>query len=329
MRRPKACPFRRKDGTYWARVRYIDESGKTREKVERAENPADALSKSIELTKQYESGSAPQALPITFNKFADLFTPHIEEQQSYKASLGFLRSLRGHFGNKRLDEITYEDIQEYYKKRLKSVSARTGKRLKRASVNREIAMLSRIFKEAIEQGFATKNPYKDGPPLVKPQQETRRDRILSEEEKERLLAVCTGRRARLRPVILAALDTRATKSQLLRMTWGDLHIGLREITIRLPGNKIVKRRMGEDLANALAKLHDDLLDEYSKDSGLSRSRDAPLFQDWIKPKPVFRDFKTAFSSACRAAKIKDLRFGDLRRTTAFSVKDGSIVTVMG
>jgi hypothetical protein len=69
MKRPKACPFRRKDDTYWARVRYVDESGKTRNKVERAENPADALAKSIELITQYESGSAPQAPPTTFNKF--------------------------------------------------------------------------------------------------------------------------------------------------------------------------------------------------------------------------------------------------------------------
>jgi site-specific recombinase XerD len=329
MKRPKARPFRRKDGTYWARVRYVDESGKTRDKVERAENPADAHAKSIELIKQYESGSAPQALPITFNKFAELFIPHLQGQRSYKTTLGFLRSLRGHFGNKRLNSITYKDIEEYYRKRLKSVSSRTGERLKRASINREIALVSRMFNEAIEQGFATKNPYKDGPPLIKPQQETRRDRILSEEEKERLLAVCTGRRAHLRPVILAALDTRATKSQLLRLTWCDLHIGLREVTIRSSGNKTVKRRMGEDLASALAKLHDDLLDEYSKDPSLSRSQDAPLFQDWIKSKLVFHDFKTAFSSACRAAKIKDLRFGDLRRTTAFSVKDGSIVTIMG
>jgi|ERR1051325_3502737 site-specific recombinase XerD len=316
MRRPKACPFRRSDGTYWARVRYVDESGKTRDEVARAESPADARAKSIELVKKYDIGGDSQPQPITFNKFAELFIPHIEGLSSHKTALGFLHTLRGHFGRKQLSSITYKDIQEYSKKRSKAVSSRTGKRLKRASVNREIALLSRMFKEAIEQGFVLKNPCKEGPQLIRPEEETKRDRILSAEEEESLLAACTGRRSHLRPVIMATLGTGATKSQLMRLTWGDLHIGLREMTVRAPGKKTVKVRISDDLANVLAKLQERLLDEYSSNPSLYRGEKAPLFSEWIAPKRVFRDFKSAFSSACRAAKIKDLRFNDLRRTSA-------------
>jgi integrase len=313
MRRPKACPFRRSDGTYWARVRYVDESGKTRDKVARAESLADADAKSIELVKKYDKYGDSQPPPITFNKFAESFIPHIQGQRSYKTSLGFLRTLRDHFGNKRLTAITYKDIEAYAKERRKSVSSRTGKRLKRASVNREIALLSSMFKQAIEQGFATKNPYKDGPPLIKPEQETKRNRVLSEEEEKRLLAACTGRRAHLRPIIVAALDTGATKSQLLRLTWRDVHIGLRTIGFRLRKG-IANVRMGEDLTSALANLRREREDEWYNTPSLRSGEDAPLLEDWIKPQSIFRDFKTAFSTVCRDAKIKDLRFNDLRYT---------------
>jgi integrase len=315
MKRPKACPYRRRDGTYWARIRYTDESGKTRDEVARAESVADADAKSIELLRQYEADhgiSIESPTPITFNKFAELFIPHIERQRSYQTTQGFLRTLRSHFGNKRLTSITYSDVREYAKKRRKAISLRTGKKFKTASVNREIALLSSMFKEAIEQGFAVKNPTQDGARIIKPEEETRRNRILSEEEEERLLAVCIGRRAHLRPVIRAALDTGATKSQLLRLTWSDLHIGLRSITIRLSGNKTVKRRMSDDLANILAKSYEELLHEFSHTPTLMMGQ--KLFDEWLGEKYVFRDFKTSFSSACRAAKIQDLRFNDLRRT---------------
>ena len=318
MRRPKACPYRRGDGTYWARIRYTDESGKTRDEVARAENAADARAKSIELLKQYEADhgiSVQSPTPITFDKFADLFIPHIERQRSYPTTLGFLHTLRSHFGNKRLTLITYSDVQEYAKKRLKTKSLRTGKTLKRASVNREIALLSSIFKEAIGQGFAVKNPAKDGPRLIKPEEETKRDRILSKEEEERLLAACTGRRAHLRPVIMAALDTGATKSQLLRLTWGDVRIGLREITIRSRGDKPPhEARMKDDLANELAKLYEGLEAEHFSQTILHLGEVPPL-KEWIAAKRIFRDFKSSFPSACRAANIEDLRFNDLRRTS--------------
>jgi integrase len=324
MRRPKAYPFRR-DKVYWARVRYVDESGKTREKVARAKSAADARAKSIELVKRYEAEhglSIDSPTPITFNKFADLFVHHIERQRSYPTTSGFLRTLRGYFGNRRLTSITRRDVERYAKERLATVSARTGEPLKKSSVKREIDLLSSMFKEAIEQGFAVKNPVKDGPPIIKAQEETKRDRILTEEEEERLLAVCTGRRAHLRAVIIAALDTGATKSQLLRLTWEDTKILRRIIYFRLVNGKTVGVVMSQRLADELAKLYEPVESEYLDNPSLHRGEYAPLLQEWIAPRRVFRDFKSSFPSACRAAEIKDLRFNDLRRTSAlrYSVK---------
>jgi integrase len=313
MSRPKARPFRRSDGTYWARVRYTDESGKTRDRVERAASAADAHAKSNELLKQYDKDVPSQPPPITFNEFADLFRPHVERLRSHKTVLGHLRSLQTYFGDKLLTSITYEDIKRYSQKRYRSVSSRTGRPLKHASVHREVALLRRMFKEAIERGYATKNPYKDGPPLIKPEYETKRDRVLSKGEEERLLAVCIGRRAHLRLLILAAVATRATKSQLLRVTWKDVDINLKLITFR-HGKKPVPGFFGKELADALIELQNELLHEFSHTPRLIMGD--KLFSEWIEEKRVFRDPKTAFSSACRAAGIENLRFSDLRWTLA-------------
>jgi integrase len=284
MRRPKVCPYRRSDGSYWARVRFVDESGETRNKTEKAKSMADAIAKSNELLKQYEKDSDVVLVkPITFDEFAESFISHIESQSSYKTALGFLNTLRSYFGNKQLNSITHNDVQEYSKKRCKSVSLRTGKRLKRASVNREIALLNRMFNEAIEQRLLVKNPLKDGVRLIRLEQEIRRNRILSEEEEEKLLAVCQGRRAHLHPIIMAALDTGATKSQLLRLTWSDIHVGLRQITVRSP--KRVTVRIGEQLADALGRLQENLLGEFTDYFRQSRGgKDAPFFDEWIKNK---------------------------------------------
>jgi hypothetical protein len=297
----------------------VDESGKTRDEIARADSAADAHAKSLKLVKKYEKDEAPQAPPITFFEFSESFVQHIIKLRSYKSASGFLQTLRGYFGNKQLSSITYDDIQEFAKKRRRSVSKRTRKRLKKASVNRELRLLSRMFKDAVEQRLVVKNPFKDGPRLINPREEIRRDRILLEEEEERLLAACIGRRAHLRAVILAALDTGATKGQIMRLTWADIHLGLREITIRSNDNKpLRKAKMQQPLADELLKSYDKLTNEYMTTPGLyNGGLGAPLLEDWMGKKPVFRDFKTSFSSACRAAKIKDFRFNDLRRTYAF------------
>jgi integrase len=286
MKRPKASAYKRGDGTYWARIRYTGEDGKTHQKSVRASNQAYASAKSDELVKQFEAEqgfTVDKPTPITFNNFADLFLPHIEEQPSYQSAIGFLRTLRAHFGNKQLAAITYSDVARYAKARRKVVSERTGKRLKRASINREIALLSSMFKEAISQGFAVKNPVKDGSPLIKPDEEMKRDRVLFREEEERLLAACTGRRAHLRAVIVAALKTAATKSQLLRLTWGDVHIGLRTIGFRQSGKETVNVKMHDDLAEELAKIHSALENEYFNTPSLHRGEDARFFKIGLNP----------------------------------------------
>jgi hypothetical protein len=60
---------------------------------------------------------------------------------------------------------------------------------------------------AVANGWLLKNPFVMGESLINPGDERHRERILTREEEEKLLAVCTGAKAHLRPVIIMALDT--------------------------------------------------------------------------------------------------------------------------
>ena len=62
-----------------------------------------------------------------------------------------------HFGNKSLSEIDYQMIQEFKVERMKSIT-RHGRVRKPASVNRELAILSGIFRMAVDYDEITDNP---------------------------------------------------------------------------------------------------------------------------------------------------------------------------
>src|ERR1044072_3825148 len=62
-----------------------------------------------------------------------------------------------HFGNKNLSEIDYQMIEEFKVERMKSIT-RHGRKRKPASVNRELAILSGIFRMAVDYDEITDNP---------------------------------------------------------------------------------------------------------------------------------------------------------------------------
>ena len=89
-----------------------------------------------------------------------------------------------HFGNKSLSEIDYQMIQEFKVERMKSIT-RHGRVRKPASVNRELAILSGIFRMAVDYDEITDNPCRKVQKLPENNQRTRH---LSFEEEDRLFA---------------------------------------------------------------------------------------------------------------------------------------------
>jgi site-specific recombinase XerD len=106
-----------------------------------------------------------------------------------------------HFGNKNLSEIDYQMIEEFKLKRMKSIT-RYGRPRKPATVNRELAILSGIFRMAVDYEEISDNPCRKVESLPENNQRTRH---LSFEEEDRLFAKLTGERDYLKPLVTVAI----------------------------------------------------------------------------------------------------------------------------
>jgi len=94
------------------------------------------------------------------------------------------------------------------------VSDQSGQR-SIATVNREPAYLRCLLNIAERNGWINRNPFKCGDALIHVADERKREHILTREEESRMLAACTGPRAHLRPIMIAALDTGCRLGELL------------------------------------------------------------------------------------------------------------------
>jgi integrase len=201
-----------------------------------------------------------------------------------------------HFGNRRLSEIDYQMIEEFKIERMKLIT-RYGRTRKPASVNRELAILSRIFRMAVDYDEITENPCRKVETLPENNQRTRH---LSFEGEDRLFAKLTGEREYLKPLVTVALYAGPRRGELLKLRWSNVDFNLN--TINFTETKTNKDRsvpMEPIVQTALSELRDT-------------ARDAEYV--FVNPDTGTRytDVKKSFSAACRAASITDFRFHDLR-----------------
>jgi integrase len=300
---------------WYARVRYTDPHGRTRELKRRAPSYATACEVRRTLVRLAEQKSA-QPLDSDRLTFADLvayYSRHyaVPAQYVHERKVAGLRSLptverqlrvlAEHFSKKLLRRLTHGDLRSFRALRLRTPTLRRGGQRSIASVNRELALLRRMLNVAVQEGWLQRNPFSAGDSLISPADERRRERILSFDEEERLLASCHGRRTHLRAIIIAALDTGMRKGELLKLRWSDVDFGETAITVRAFNTKTMCERrivMTIRLAEALRALMEHR----------PPMEDALVFG--------FDDVKRSFAGACRDAGIVGLRFHDLRHTAA-------------
>lgn len=319
--------------TWWARLTFIDEvTGKRKDLQRRAESKAHAEELRDQLVKEYDNGGqkALESERMTFAELCDHYKTHflVEAQYHEGRKIAGLRSLatqemiletlREHFGHKRLRLITYADLRSFRAKRLKTPTRGDIARHRRAlesdqkaelcstrsiaSVNRELALLRRMLNVAVREGWLARNPLTAGETLISLADERKRERILTREEEARLLAACTGRRAHLKALVVAALDTGCRQGELLKLRWRDVDLDTRSLVLQAFNTKTLRER-GVGLTTRLYLELEGLWEKSSKDP------DALVFG-------VSNNVKNSFNTARVAAGLPDVRFHDLRHTAA-------------
>ena len=309
-------------GKLYARLQYRGENGKYQVKYKPINDKRTAKRVVDEMRRELETHGEEtlQADKMTFRDLAERYreakqlAPAVFENgikvSGRKSNIDWaVNALTEYFGSKRLRTIKPNDLETFKQSRLNEATRRGSKRTI-ATVNRELTVLRTMLNYAFQNDWILQNPFKKAKGIISTAAEVERDRVLSFDEEARLLAVCTGRRAHLKALLICALDTAMRRGEMFKMKWRDLNLTNGEIFIPQSNAKTEDSRT----VGITPRLRDEL---------------ERLWEDCPKDENLLvfgitNTIKTAFKSACKEADIKDFRFHDCRHTaTTRMIASGS------
>lgn len=237
-------------------------------------------------------------------------------KRSWKIDSYRLKAVLAFFGNKRLCEISPFDVEKFKIKRRDTavVSKTKAKARSVAAVNRELRLLSRIFKLAITNRELTENPCHDVE-LLKGEQA--RTRYLLPDEEERLMAALEESKPYLRYVIVLDINTGMRISELLGLRPDDIDFHRNVIYVR-------ETKTDEDREVPMNNTSRELLRELVAQA---REQDYDFLFTNTQTGTRYKDIKTAWHNACRKAGIENLRVHDLRHTFGTRAADAGVPLV--
>ena len=290
-----------KKGITW-QIDYYDPEGKRVMKCFPLRKDAEAyLGKVVSAKKEgryHDVFEVKKESQVTFNELADRYVENFGSQRSFDVSKRYLLAgLKKHFGNRRLSQITYLDLETYRNKR-KAAPLKSGKSRSDATVNREMAVLGHMLSKAVEWGLLETSPFKKGKRLMF-RENNRRLRFLTESEINRLLMECPSH---LKPIVEMALLTGMRRGELLGLKWEQIRNGF----IYLSETKSGKARQ-IPINDRLAQVLKDM------------RKKNQLKSEYVFCGPDGKrlyEVKRSFAGACRRAALEDFRFHDLRHTFA-------------
>lgn len=167
-----------------------------------------------------------------------------EHKKGFYVELSTLKVLIEKFGKCRLCDITPEEVEKFKRQRTSEITLR-GKKRSRATVNREVAVLSAVFNLAKNFGEIKENPvnkvkYYTNLPT--------RERILSEVE-ERILFKAIADDVPFSRKIEILLYTGMRRGELFKLEWRDIDFDEGYIYIRKGITKTDKARAIPMLSN--------------------------------------------------------------------------------
>ncbi len=208
----------------------------------------------------------------------------------------YLRScLLPFFGNKKLDEITSLDIEEFKALQLK--------RLKPKTINGQVGTLAKCLRTAIEWGEL------ENMPMIRPLRcDPEEFDYLNEEEAKRLLETASEP---YKTAILLALHTGMRIGELMALNWEKVDFNKKQIIVKdnfsagvlgsTKGNKIRYIPMTQDL-------YDHLITLEPKDGFLLKGPDGLRFRPECS--------RTNIHAICEKAKLRQIGWHKLRHTFA-------------
>lgn len=225
-----------------------------------------------------------------------------EGKRSIRDDRQNLARLRAAFGKDTpLEAITASLVSDYKVARMRTTvkSGESERPIGPATLNRELASLRHLLRLALEEWQVVSTL-----PRIKLLKEPEgRLRFLSEDEIARLLEACRGSlNKQLATIVTVAVNTGMRLGELMCLRWEDVDFS--RGVLLLERTKSGRRReipMNDAVDAALNALSGDKVE-------------GPVFRKASGER--WGSIRTAWDNACRAAKLEDVHFHDLRHTFA-------------
>lgn len=299
-------------GRWYARVTFTNEHGKRRDIKRSAEDEraAKKILKGMLRELEDEGERSLDTASMTFAELADHYISNYLHEAVYvgerKVSgvrwrykeLAQVSPLIAYFGRRKIRSLTYGDLRAYKTARLNTPTSQNKQR-GLPSVHRELSKLRRILNIAVREQWVSRSPFNNGESLISV--ETHRERVLTRDEDARLLAAIEAepKRKHLKGIVLIALDCGLRRGEILTLTWGDIDLSRRTITVRAFNAKTARSRT----VGMTIRVHEALTARFY---AAPRAQDERAFD--------IAGVKRSFTSACRVAGIEDFRLHDCRHT---------------
>lgn len=221
-------------GTWW--VRYTDAAGKERREKAGSKSVAVLLYRKRK-QEALEGRKLPEKLRARTVLFGELIGDAIEHVEGqavpgkdgrYSCKIDLIRNA---FGSSEVDAITPQEISRWITKTLRE------RKWKPATANRYKAFLSLCFRLGIENGKCTQNPARF---VRRLRENNERVRFLSDEEEKRLREAILSECPEHIDDLDVALNTGMRKSEQYGLTWKDVDMNARRVTLRLTKNGSVR-----------------------------------------------------------------------------------------
>ena len=234
----------------------------------------------------------------TLNDFSKRYIEYVRDTLGRKSWDRYRYSLNTflfHYGDRKLNEITPKDIDDFKEIRLKTA--------KPATANRELSTLRQIYNLAKRWNkYYGENPVSISGLLP---EDNMKERILTVEEETKLLSIANEY---LRPIIITALQTAMRKSEILTLKWSNVDLDNGVITIDLTNTKNKKKRRIPINTTFRTILYEQKLKSGGSDYVFLSQDGTPYKEHYC--------INNAFRTARKKAGLTDLRFHDLRHTAA-------------
>lgn len=175
----------------------------------------------------------------TLNEFwAEQFLPWLQKNKnSWKIDYyNFTKHLSPALGNKSLDLIAPFDVEKFVLS-LKKKRNKQNKTLSAATIKHQLVLLTRIFSIAEQWGvFTGRNPCQR---VRKPKLNNEITEYLQDDELSRLLTVLESWPDRMQAsIVLFCLYTGLRRGEIFSLTWNDVDLVRKKMTIRDPKGKL-------------------------------------------------------------------------------------------